>query len=169
MQTVKDFRFLPFDSIKIGKCGKYVGRQTYWKLYAIENIFRIIIHSVLSVQSPPPWWDVAVDRDIRRKAERFQGHYLKKSWHGKPGTHAIYYIDLKDLGEIFRANAHLFYPVIPELDKWILGIEDIRLPRNVVAHMNFPNKTDEKRIDVFYEDCLSLINQVKTKLNLSIP
>lgn len=170
MQTVKDFRLLPFDSKKMGKCGKYVGRQTYWKLYAIENIFRIIIHSVLSVEMYPlDWWNAAVNADIRGKAERFRNNYLKKSWHGKPGTHAIYYIDLKDLGEIFRANANLFHSVIPEPDKWTLGIEDIRLPRNVVAHMNFPNKTDEKRIDVFYEDCMSLIDQVATKLPISIP
>lgn len=169
MQTVKDFRLLYFDPIDIGKCGKYVGRQTFWKLYTIENIFRIIIHTVLSAQISPKWWDVAVDGGIRKKAERFQGHYLNKSWHGKPGTHAIYYIDLKDLGEIFRANANLFHPVIPKLDKWIVGIEDIRLPRNVIAHMNFPNKTDEKRIAVFYDDCMNLIDQVKIKLKILIP
>ena len=171
MGTIKDFRLTQFDSNVLNRCGKHIGKQTYWKLYAIENIFRVIIHSILAIQIPKPddWWSVAVDGNIRDKAERFQKNYLKKFWHGKPGTHGIYYIDLKDLNEILRANANLFDPVIPELDRWILGIEDLRLPRNVVAHMNFPGKTDIKRIDVFYDDCLNLLDVVKTKFTLEVP
>ncbi len=160
-----------FDSNAVDRCGKYVGRQTYWKLYTIENIFRVVIHSVLSIEIPTPldWWYVAVDNTIREKAERFQKNYLKRFWHGRPGTHGIYYIDLKDLNEILRANANLFDPVIPELDKWILGIEELRWPRNVLAHMNFPSKTDIKRIDVFYDDCLKLLGLVQAKLTITIP
>ncbi len=171
MPKVTDFRQLPFDTGAITAGGKYIGRKTYWKLYAIENIFRIVIHSILSVQIPKPdnWWDVAVDDAIKQKAERFKMSYLRKTWHGKPGAHDIYYIDLKDLNEIIRANANLFDPVIPNLDHWMLGIEDLRLPRNVIAHMNFPTANDVKRIDVFYEDCLKLMSLVETKLSLLIP
>jgi hypothetical protein len=63
----------------------------------------------------------------------------------------------------------LFDPVIPNLDKWILGIEELRLPRNVMAHMNFPSRTDIKPIDVFYEDCSNLLGLIQTKLTLNIP
>ncbi len=172
MPKALDFRQLPFGTDAITKGGKYIGRKTYWKLYAIENIFRIVIHSILSIEitKPDNWWDVAVDVTIKQKAERFKTNYLKKAWHGKPGAHDIYYIDLKDLNEIIRANANLFDPVIPNLDKWMLGIEDLRLPRNVVAHMNFPSSIDVKRIDVFYEDCLKLISLVEAKnIPLMIP
>jgi len=169
MPSVNDFRLSQFDVKAIDRCGQYIGRQIYWKLYAIENFFRVIIHSVLSVQMHPNWWNSAVDTTIRVKAERFQQNYLKKLWHGKPGAHGIYYIDLRDLNEIIRANAHLFRPVIPDLDKWMLGIEELRLPRNVVAHMNFPSQTDKKRIDVFYDDCLSLVAFIQTKTGLKIP
>jgi len=169
MPSIIDFRLSQFDSKAVGKSGQYVGRQSYWKLYAIENFFRIIVHSILSIQIPADWWNVLVDKTIRGKAARFQQNYLKKFWHGKPGTHSIYYIDLKDLNEIIRANANLFDPVIPDLDKWMLGIEELRLPRNVVAHMNFPSGTDKKRIDVFYEDCLNLVALVESKVGLKIP
>ncbi len=170
MPNVSDFRLLPFDPQYIARGGKYIGSKTYWKLYSIENIFRIVIHSILSVQiSGADWWDIAVDKDIRGKAERFKNNYLKKSWHGKPGSHNIYYIDLKDLNEIIRANANLFDPVVPNLDKWMVGIEELRLPRNVVAHMNFPSDTDMKRIDVFYDDCLNLMTIVQSKISLLVP
>ncbi len=164
-----DFRLKKFDLSLLDKSGKHIGRHTYWKLYAIENIFRIIIHSVLSVQINPEWWGIAVDTTIRGQAERFKKKYLGKFWHGKPGTHDIYYVYLSDLNEIIRANRQLFDPVIVDLDKWILGIEDLRLPRNVVAHMNFPSKTDMKRIDVFFSDCQSLITNVAAKVQLLIP
>ncbi len=169
MASVLDFRLSKFDLNGVSKSGRFIGRQTYWKLYCIENIFRVVIHSVLTLEILPDWWTVAVDQDIQKKALRFQSNYLNKGWHGKPGTHGIYYIDLKDLNEIIRANANLFSPVIPDLDKWIIGIEELRLPRNVVAHMNFPTKTDMKRIDVFYDDCLYLITLVQNRIELKIP
>ena len=169
MPTPQDFRLLSFDLLTVVKSGKLIGRQTYWKLYYIENVFRVVIHTVLSVQIPTDWWTVAVDGEIQKKATRFQNSYLKKIWHGKPGTHEIYYIDLKDLNEILRANSHLFVPIIPDLDKWIVGLEELRLPRNVVAHMNYPSKTDLKRIDVFYDDCVKLLDLVQTKIALKIP
>ncbi len=169
MPSIPDFRLSQFELRAIDRCGKYIGNRTYWKLYTIENLFRVVVHSVLSVQIPTGWWEVAVDKTIRNKAESFQRSYLRKSWHGKPGSHGIYYIDLKDLNEILRANANLFDPVIPDLDKWVLGIEELRLPRNVIAHMNFPSGTDIKRIDVLYDDCQSLIAELQARMALSIP
>ncbi len=172
MPTISDFRLSLFDSAQIDKCGKHIGRKSYWKLYSIENFFRIIIHSVLSIQISADWWNVAVDKTIRdnaASAERFRQNYLKKPWHGKPGAHGIYYINLSALHEIIRTNANFFYPIIPNLEKWMLGIEELRLPRNLIAHMNFPSNTDMKRIDVFYDDCGNLIALVKTKVDLIIP
>ncbi len=169
MTASKDFRAFPFDAGRITRSGKSLGRQTYWKLYAIENIFRVLIHSVLSAQIKPDWWTYAVDATIQDKAKRFKVSYTKKSWHGKPGLHDIYYLDLKDLNEIIRANAHLFDPVVPSLDRWMVLIEDLRLPRNVVAHMNFPTATDISRIDVCFNDCSTLLPLVQKKIALIIP
>ncbi|MEK7728492.1 MAG: hypothetical protein AAB354_08770 [candidate division KSB1 bacterium] len=169
MPTVVDFRISTFHHNKVDTNGKYIGRRSYPKLYAIENLFRVIIHSVLSAQVHANWWEVVVDKGIRSKAERFQQNYVKKASHSKPGRHGIYYIDLKDLNEILRVNAAFFDPIIPDLNKWILGIEEIRLPRNIVAHMNFPHQTDMKRIDVFYHDCLNLVAGLQARIELEIP
>lgn len=72
------------------------------------------------------------------------------------GVHGIYYTTLFQLTDIIRTNSHLFAPMIPDVDQWILRIELIRYPRNVVGHMNFPTRTDQKRIDVFYDDVQAL-------------
>lgn len=68
-----------------------------------------------------------------------------------------------------RANSNLFHPILPHLDKWIVGIEDLRLPRNIIAHMNYPNSIDMTRIDVFYADCLILVSEVEKHIKLIIP
>jgi hypothetical protein len=141
-----------------------VGGHVYWKLYFIENIFRVIINSVLSVQIGPDWWLTAVDPKIQARAENFKKDYLTRPWHTMPGSHGIYYVHLRDLNEIMRANSNLFLPIIPEIDAWIARIEQLRLPRNIVGHMNFPNQNDRKRVDVFCSDCESLVRQLKTEM-----
>ena len=169
MSPIADFRLLPFNTKAIEKCGAYVGHRTYWKLYTIENLLRIVIHSVLSVQISTGWWSVAVDRMIQRDSEQRQKRYLEKSPRSKSKLHGVYYVDLKDLNEIIRANANLFYPIVPDVDRWLVGVEELRLPRNVVAHMNFPNNLEIKRIDSFYNDCQKLIGQVQSKVDIRIP
>jgi len=169
MASIKDFRTLIFNSDNIKKSGNFIGRIAYPKLFFIENCFRIIIHSILSVQISPTWWDIAVSQTIKDKAIRFKQQYIKKTWHSKPGSHDIYYIDLKDLNEIIRANRNLFDRIIPDLDKWIIDIEDIKIPRNIVAHMNFPLEVDQKRIDVFYNDCQELLLIIVSRINIIIP
>lgn len=172
MPPLRDFRTLTqFAQEAVDTSGKSVGTRVYWKLYVIENLYRIIIHSILSSQLSKSWWDIATNPKIRNKAESCKKKYLSKPWHTTPGPHDIYYVDLYDLNEIIRANSHIFSPVIHDIDRWIVELELIRLPRNVVAHMNFPSKTDRQRIDILYEDLKMLINsiQCQSKVILQIP
>lgn len=152
-----DFRTFAFDSTRVASSARLVGRGPYWKLYAAENVLRVIVHTVLTAQVPGGnWWTQAVGPDIQKEADSSAKRYASMPWHTSPGLHRIYYTTLFQLTEIIRANGHLFVPVIPDIDQWILRIELIRFPRNVVGHMNFPTKTDRKRIDVFYDDVEAL-------------
>ena len=170
MPAAQDFRRVAiFDAKSIDDAGRHIGRNVYWRLYAVENLMRVIIHSVLHAQIGSTWWGVAVDQRLQKKAERFRTNYTKKPWHSSPGIHDIYYIDLSDLNEIVRANSNLFLPVIPDVDQWMARIEQLRLPRNVVAHMNWPNQTDRQRIQVFYHDLRALSSQVAAQVALSVP
>ena len=170
MSPKRDFRTAAaFDSGRVEGSGRDVGRNVYWKLYVIENIMRVIIHSVLSAQIGSNWWSIAVDRSLQKKAMRFRTTYTASPWHSSPGSHEIYYVDLADLNEIMRANSHLFSRIIADVDQWMARIEQIRLPRNVVAHMNWPDQIDRRRIDVFYSDIRTLASHVSSAVTLGVP
>jgi hypothetical protein len=172
MSRITDFRKLAnFSSKQVDKCGTSLGKGLYPKLYLVENSLRVIVHSVLTNQLGSNWWTIAVDPRIQRKIAGFQNRHQARPWHTNPGKHEIYYTDFSDLTEIIRVNAHLLSPAILDINQWIAKIETIRLPRNVVAHMNFLNAQDRNRIDVVYKDLQILINQMQTSgsINLQMP
>jgi hypothetical protein len=161
MPIVRDFRNFAFQPRRIDRCGRFIGRQVYWKLYAVENLLRLFIHSVLSAQISPQWWSVAVDPKVRRRADNVRQQYLRRPHHTLPGTHDIYYVFLSDLGNIIRANSNLFLPFLPDVDQWMLKIEAVRIPRNVVGHMNFPNQPDRQRVDAMYKEFSALVTRLQ--------
>jgi hypothetical protein len=167
MPSVPDYRAIAFTTTSVCRSGRNIGKVVYWKLYAIENYYRVLLHSILSVQVSPSWWQLAVDPKIQSKALNFRQQYTTRPWHTNPGSHDIYYLDLKDLNEIARANSNLLQPIILDIDVWIAKIESIRLPRNIVAHMNFPNGKDKARIDVIYTDFEHLMSMLVAGANIN--
>lgn len=170
MATAVDFRSHSFDTGRVEKTAKSVGRGPFAQLYAAENVLRVVINSVMLVQSGPNWWLTGVDQRLQAQATRFAGRHAARPWYSTPGSHGLYYLFMSDLAEIMRANGHLFLPLVPDVDVWILKIEDVRLPRNVVCHMNFPTKVDQQRIRVFYSDIRRLASQLASGgLVLKVP
>jgi len=169
-RAIPDFRKYAYSAKRIEDTGRYIGRVTYPKLYVIENLVRILIHSVLSSQIGTNWWSIAVSPRIRSKAQAFRLQYTQNPWHTTPGGHDIYLIFLSDLTEIIRANSAQFLPVVSDVDNWIARLEQIRIPRNLVGHMNFLDRTDRNRIDVFYADFLALLGEVTLRgVTIQIP
>ncbi|KPJ56975.1 hypothetical protein AMJ49_02940 [Parcubacteria bacterium DG_74_2] len=171
MPSSRDFRTIsPFSIDTVGISGRYIGKITYWKLYVIENLYRIILHSILSLQlDPTDWWSQATDENIQGRANRHRRDYLVCPWHTRPGQHDVYYIGLRDLNEIARANAEKLRVVIPKIDDFIVRVEMILLSRNVVAHMNFLNITDRNRVDIIYKDFKILTKVVQENIVLQVP
>ncbi len=162
MPLVRDFRNATFRLDRIDRCGRHIGSKLYWKLYAIENTLRVVVNSVLTLQLGANWWGVAVDPDVVSKASRFRTHYAAKPRNASPGVADIHLIFLSDLTEILRANSHQFLPVVTDTNNWIAALEAIRVPRNLVGHMNFPNAFDRAAIDFAYVQLPSLIGQLTT-------
>ncbi len=170
MATSVDFRSHAFDLARVEKTGKSVGRGPFAQLYAAENLVRVVINSVLLVQRGPNWWLTSVDPRLQGQAARFAARHAAKPWYSTPGAHGLYYLFVSDLAEIIRANSHLFLPLVPDVHLWLLKIEDLRVPRNVVCHMNFPTKVDQQRIAVFYNDVRRLASQLaSTGLAIKVP
>src|SRR5689334_15572658 len=114
MPVVRDFRNYSYRSDRIDRCGRDIGSKLYWKLYAVENTIRIVIHSVLTAQFGPNWWTAAVDPKIVAKASRFRATYVAKQKNANPGLSDIHLVFLSDLTDILRVNNHLFGPIIPD-------------------------------------------------------
>jgi len=163
MPRIGDFRRFSFRSDRIDRCGRHVGRHVYWKLYSIENTLRVVINSVLSQQLGANWWSLAVDPSVARTANRFRASYLARPQNASPGAHDLYLIFLSDLTEILRSNSHQFEPVIVDVNNWIARLEAIRVPRNLVGHMNFPNAFDRAAIETAYAQLPTLIGQLKSQ------
>jgi hypothetical protein len=94
--------------------------------------------------------------------------YLKKGIHTSPGKHGIYYTYISDLSKIMATTSHLVGKVISDVDEWIVRIEGVRVPRNLVGHMNFPNGADRMRIDDLYVDLGALLDKLEKTSNLKI-
>ena len=62
--------------------------------------------------------------------------------------------------EIIRANSNLFVPVVPNTNHWIAILEAIRVPRNLVGHMNYPNAFDRNAIDSAYSQLPALLRHL---------
>ena len=167
-KAIADFRGYAFDTSKVDASGKDVGHKVYWKLYAIENLVRVIVHSVLSAQVGTNWWTVAVDPAIQKSVKSRMGDYGQRPWHSTPGKHEIYYAFLSDLNKILAPNSHLFKPHITDVDQWIARFEQIRLPRNIVGHMNWLTTVDRNRIDVVYADIQHLMTQLSADKTLTL-
>ncbi len=170
MAAATDFRAHVFDGARVDAAGRDIGRRVYWKLYAIENLVRVVVHSVLTAQAGSNWWSIAVDPGLRKRVGDRIKQYSIRPWHGAPGRHDIYYTFLSDLNKVMTANSHLFKPLIPDIDQWIARIELVRIPRNVVGHMNWPSATDRQRIDVCHADLQHLVQQLANQgMTLSVP
>ena len=164
MARVADFRkSSQFSSEKIRKCGINVGRVAYPKLYGIENLLRILVHSILTAQQTLPgirWWESAVAPGIRGSIANQRDKALNRISHTAPGEHEIYYTTLGQLIDIIRTNSGSFVYLIPDIEKWVTQIELVRPARNLTAHMNFPKTTDRKRIDALYKDLDALMDSL---------
>lgn len=163
MALARDFRRFVFAADRVDRCGRYIADKSYWKLYAVENTIRVVINSILTVQLGPNWWSVVLNPNLARNIQRFRGQYTTKPRHASPGRHDIYLVFLSDLNQILRLQSNQIRPVIPDVDRWIARLEGIRLPRNLVGHMNFPNYYDRERISSAYERLPALLSQLRSR------
>lgn len=129
----------------------------------MENTIRVVINSVLTIQIGTHWWSIAVDPKVAKRTAGFRAHYSAKPQNASPGLGDIHLLFLTDLTEILRANSHLFIPVVADTNLWIAQLEAIRVPRNLVGHMNFPNAFDKAAIETAYSRLPNLVRELTAR------
>jgi hypothetical protein len=158
--SVPDYRTLPFSLASLDAAGTSAGRSVYRQLYGIENILRVVIHSVLTAQIGGNWWGIAVAPGVQNKVRGVQASYAAAPGRTPAVRHPLYYTFLPDLSDIIRPNTHLFLPAVPDIATWLVRIERIRLPRNIVGHMNWPTQSDRRLIRETYRAARGTIADV---------
>lgn len=131
----------------------------YPKMYVLENSLRNVISRVLRGKHGKQWWDACAPTDVRKRVADRKDAEARKPWHGKRGSHEIYYSDFADLRRLLVANWDEFSSIFPS-QQWITQkLEELEAPRNVMAHNNPVSERDAKRIEVYSDDWIALINE----------
>jgi hypothetical protein len=161
-----DYRNYSFDKRTLLSYGKVLGRHYYWKIYSSENLLRLIIHSVLSVQINDEWWNSAVDPDIVTEAIRVRNKYLKNGYTNKIPKHDIYCIYLPMLERILSDNHDKFLYLLPQIYELIETLNSVIIPRNLLGHMNTLDNIDRGEIGDLYKLCLKCLKILSQTENL---
>lgn len=148
--------------------GRELGKNYYWKIYVTENIIRVIIHSILLIQIGPNWWTLVVSPTIQNDARKIRNRYLNQLPPRSPGNHDIYCTYLPNLEKIIFDNKGFFAPLLPEVNELIIGLNRIRLPRNLLGHMNILKSIDRRSITNFHKLCIKIVKTLERNPSLHL-
>jgi hypothetical protein len=135
--------------------------SVYPKLYIFENSIRTVVVRVLKSKYGTDWWVKRVPTGIQKTVTARKSAESKTPWHGKRGTHEIYYSNFGDLRDIIVKNWSDFQPIFLK-QPWITQrLEELEPPRNIIAHNNPLSRHEEDRIDLYFNDWIALLNDRK--------
>jgi hypothetical protein len=130
----------------------------YPRMYIFENSVRSVIVRVLASVHGRDWWDACAPTDVKNKVRDRKRDEARKPWHGKRNSHEIYYSDFGDLRRMIIGNWDAFQAIFPN-QPWITQrLDELEAPRNVLAHHNPVAKRDRTRIELYFDDWISLLN-----------
>lgn len=133
----------------------------YPKLYIFENSIRNVILRVLRAKYGRDWWTKTAPAGVQKTVANRKAKEAKTPWHGKRGTHELYYADFGDLRDIITKNWAEFEPILLK-QAWITQrLDELEPPRNIVAHNNPLSKQEENRVDLYFNDWIALLNDRK--------
>ena len=138
----------------------------YPLLYVFENTLREFIIRFMRDKYGADWWDKISNNKINNIKQDVKGRIKDEEnnpWHGKRGSHPIFYTDLKELIPIAKKIEKDIVPVIFENFSWLENIiKDVARSRNIICHMNpLKNKNDEEYLRQRIRVLLDQINGKK--------
>ncbi|MEE9167746.1 MAG: Swt1 family HEPN domain-containing protein [Candidatus Neomarinimicrobiota bacterium] len=132
--------------------------------YVLENSLRIVVRRIMDRKHGKEWWENRVSKRLRRKVSDRIEKEERKPWHGKRGQHKIFYSDFGDLRAIIERNWEDFKSLFPSRSWITQKLDELQHPRNILAHHNPVNKTDLKRIELYFHDWVELLKSHKDSI-----
>jgi HEPN superfamily Swt1-like protein len=145
---------------------KAMAERVYPTLYLFENSVRDFIERVLSAKYGTNWWNIAVHKKVRDKAEGFKEDEKKDTWHGKRGRRDLDYLLLSQLWTIIRDKWKDFEPFFPQGAAWVQNLieNDMNVSRRVFAHMNPLDEDDIKGLEASFRKWVKHLKAIEDKL-----
>lgn len=125
--------------------------------YVLENSIREVIRRILSKAHGKDWWATQAPPNVQKRVTNRKAKEKRSPWHGRRGSHEIFYSDFGDLRAIIEKNWSDFTSFFPTRP-WITNrLDELEHPRNILAHHNPLSKNDRKRLELYFEDWVSLL------------
>lgn len=127
--------------------------EVYSRVYLLENLLRFTIIQALTEKYGSSWWDKCrVSTRTRENVEKRIKDENINRWHGKRGSHPIFYTDFNDLRSVVVNNWEEFKELFPD-QIWVQSrLKDVEPSRNIIAHNNPLPRREINRIKMIAED-----------------
>jgi hypothetical protein len=129
-----------------------MAEKAYLLVYVFENSVRETIRLVMTRAHGDQWWSAKVPANIQSSAERRMQAEEQNAWHGRRGSHAIYYTDIDHLSRIVATNWTDFEAILPGQAWLTQRIAEIQLSRNIIGHNNPLRARDVVRLQMYLRD-----------------
>lgn len=142
--------------------------NVYPIIYVFENSVRIVIKKIMESKYGKDWWKKArIPTKINEKIKIRKKDEDKNRWHGKRGSHEIFYTDIEELVSIIENNWDIFGPHLPKQHIVKAIIEIIATSRNVIAHNNPLSTDDILSLKLNYKKWNNQVKGIKFKLKVA--
>ncbi|MHB8086705.1 MAG: Swt1 family HEPN domain-containing protein [Anaerolineaceae bacterium] len=137
--------------------------EIYTLLYVFENSLRKLVITVMSDSYGIDWWDtISTPKALKMKnGANFRiADEKRNSWHGKRGTHPIYYTDLSDFYDFIDEYWPKFKVYFPTKNWLGTRLEEISRSRNTIDHHNTLSNRDINRLQIYFEDWFNQLSSI---------
>jgi len=136
--------------------------NVYPIIYVFENSVRKFVQKIMEKKHGKDWWEKAkINSKIIQKVKIRKEDEDKNRWHGKRGTHEIFYTDIEELMSIMENNWEIFEHHLPKQHIVKAIIEIIGTSRNVIAHNNPLSKDDVLALKLNYRRWTKQVKDIK--------
>lgn len=156
---------LPVQVIRDAK----VMTELYARLYVFENSLREVIKRRLGKKYEDNWWDTFYSSNnkiekIRQAAKGLMQIESQNAWHGRRGSHPIYYTDLSHLKTILQEGWSDFHDLFPNQNWVMTRIDELSTLRNIIDHHNPLGVDDQKLVKMYCDHWFKQIDSKKNDL-----